>query len=106
MIRQLVTAFLMTAALTAVAAAQDVAPAPSVAQPVRRADLANDCARRDGLSLCVETIRSARHRAKKALEARTAGALTRFTKIAGMFMGRVDAFDVRSLKVRFNLELR
>jgi hypothetical protein len=106
MIRQLAMALLMTTALTVAAAAQEAASAPSSRQPVRRADLSNDCARRDGLSLCVETIRSARRRAKKAIEARTAGSLTRFTRLAGLFMGRVDAFDVRSMKVRFNLELR
>jgi hypothetical protein len=106
MIRHLAAALLMTTLLAAVAAAQDPAPAPSEQRPVRRADLSNDCARRDGLSLCVEKIRGARRRAKETLQARAAGSLTRFTKIAGMFMGRVDAFDWGAMKVRVNLELR
>ena len=100
----------MTATLGAIspAAAQDNpsetsgAPVPAVS---RRADYANACAARDGLSLCVDPVRRIRIKAKQAKK-NDEGALSGFTRLAGMFMGRVDAADLGPFRFRFELELR
>jgi hypothetical protein len=34
------------------------------------------------------------------------GALTRFARLAGMFMGRVDVVQAGSMRMKFKLELR
>lgn len=105
--RHLAIAFMAATllALSIPAAAQDNAAEPSEVPALRRPDLTEACAPREGLSLCLKPVFAARARARRAFRERV-GALTRFTRLAGMFMGRSDAAELGSLKVRFNLELR
>ena len=96
---------LATALLLAGAASAQENEAP--AQPARaeRRDLAQACDAREGLSLCVQT--SAPKRGKAKAESREdTSRFTRLTRLAGMFMGRVDAAEIGNFRFRFQLELR
>lgn len=62
------------------------------------------CAVVDGLALCAPRVGAARAHLRPPKDRQSH--FTRFTRLAGMFMGRVDAADIGPLKVRFNLELR
>jgi hypothetical protein len=105
------TAVLLTAAtmgLTAPASAQDDAKGtPALA---RRSDFTLACAVRDGLSLCVDSRSRAQRRRARILRdsesAEEAGKMGRLTRLAGMFMGRVDAAEVGDFRFRFILDLR
>ena len=89
--------------LTTLARAQETrGAAPVVAE--RRSDLAQACPARDGLSLCVPPA-GPRDKPRASPKTR-ASSLTRFTQLAGAFMGRVDAADIGPLRVRFKLEIR
>lgn len=108
--RQLAALAILAAALSATssAAAQDNAnettgaPVPALS---RQADYANDCSARDGLSLCVRRTKPSRAKAARGKK-EPEGALTGLTRVAGMFMGRVDAADAGAFRFRFQLALR
>jgi hypothetical protein len=53
----------------------------------------------------VDPVRRIRIKAKQAKK-NDEGALSGFTRLAGMFMGRVDAADLGPFRFRFELELR
>lgn len=103
---------LTAAALAAPAAAQDAPKsAPSVKAPrapdaAPRLDLALACETRDGLSLCVKPRAGRKTPPARLSEEDSAGRFRRFTRLAGMFMGRVDAASVGPFRLRLTLDLR
>lgn len=103
MLRSLLLTATMTMLATA-AAAQDARPQAALRNfQNHHARLERPCDNIDGLSICAERagVSAFRRVAKEK-----PGQLTRFTRLAGMFMGRVDAADWGPLRVRFNLQLR
>lgn len=60
------------------------------------------CSDSRGLVVCFDE-RSAP--VKRAAAKASSGPLGKFAKLAGMFMGRVDAADIGNFKFRFKLEL-
>lgn len=59
----------------------------------------------DGKNLVVCVDERARRSRRGVKPGDAAGPIGRFAKLAGMFMGRVDAADVGNFKFRFKLEL-
>lgn len=105
------TAVLLTTAtlgLTAPASAQD--DAKTNAALAKRTDFSLACQVRDGLSLCLDGRSKEQRRKARILResesAEEAGKMGRLTKLAGMFMGRVDAAEVGDFRFRFILDLR
>lgn len=105
--RQLVWAVMAAAVLGASAPAHgqetmDDEQPRAERQAAKRPDLtASACTAREGLSLCVGKIA----RKVKARLPRPRTSFDRLTRVAGMFMGRVDAAEVGSMKFRFRLTL-
>lgn len=92
--------------MTAAASAQDVRVSlePNDVE-AHHARIDRPCAPLEGVALCGQSMGALRAKTR-ITEKQRVGHLTRFTRLAGMFMGRVDAADVGPLKVRFNLQLR
>jgi hypothetical protein len=59
----------------------------------------------DGKNLVVCVDERERPSRRSAKNRDSSGPISKFAKLAGMFMGRVDAADVGSFKFRFRLEL-
>jgi hypothetical protein len=102
--KQLILSVLF-AVMPATVASQDLVVAPRKVPAARRVDLSPDCSPCDGLSLCLPPVRGNGARARKTLKEK-AGALSRLTLLAGLFMGRADAVNLGPLTFRINLELR
>ncbi|MDE2039309.1 MAG: hypothetical protein KGO96_04785 [Elusimicrobia bacterium] len=83
----------------------ETAAGPAAAPRFARADLlaAPICRTRDSLLLCPSP-----QEAPLSLERRpqAAGGLTAFARLAGMFMGRVDALAMGPFRLRLKLEVR
>lgn len=98
----------LLACAAAASAGETAAPLPkSSLRPALSVD--DSCPAIDSLSLCLAPdLEAERLTGRKRGQPRTddAGKLTRFTRLAGMFMGRVDVLDVGGWRFRFNLELR
>ena len=106
------TAVLLAAAtlgMTAPASAQDD-PKDNPTTLAKHLDFAVACEVRDGLSLCVDGRSKEQRRKARVLRdtesAEEAGKMGRLTRLAGMFMGRVDAAEVGDFRFRFILDLR
>lgn len=98
LMRAVLAAALALAALSGTPAAAQEDPAP------RRMTLAQDCAARDGLSLCIKS--GVKERARKVRSA-AAGGFGKFTKLAGKFMGLEDAAALgKSFRFRIDLTLK
>src|SRR5688572_15643777 len=63
------------------------------------------CSDGKGLVLCLEDRSDTARRVKEGRR-QSRSALQKFARLAGMFMGRVDAAQVGNYKLRFTLELR
>jgi hypothetical protein len=64
------------------------------------------CSDGKGLVLCLEDRSSDAARKLKDRRTQSRSALQKFARLAGMFMGRVDAAQVGDFKLRFTLELK
>jgi hypothetical protein len=102
--RHLAMLILAATLLAQPAAAQDNEEPQAPPTSSRRSDLTSDCVPREGLSLCLNPAKAARRVRKTVKE--QAGRIGRFARIAGLFMGRSDAAEIGSLKLRVNLEIR
>jgi len=95
----------MLLGLAAAAGAQETrASAERTTPDMNRPAAGEPCPVVDGLALCAPRVGAARAHLRPPKDRQSH--FTRFTRLAGMFMGRVDAADLGPLKVRFNLELR
>lgn len=97
--------------LAASCAAAQEAPSAPPAAPAERPSLkaADVCAPERSVPLCLEPkLEIARivDKEPRSPSPTAAGRLTRLTRLAGMFMGRVDVVELAGLKVRIDLELR
>lgn len=103
--RHLALALLTVLFLAPAVHAQDnEEPQASPTRSEERVDLSANCSPREGLSLCLNPVRAAR-RVRQAVREQT-GRIGRLARIAGLFMGRSDAAEIGSLKLRVNLEIR
>ncbi len=76
----------------------------SAQEPVKRSAhySAPTCDDGKNLVVCIDRVaREAKRRAKDD----ASGPIGKFAKLAGMFMGRVDAADIGNYKFRFKIEL-
>lgn len=96
--------------VAASAGAQDVSQLIGVsAEPRPSLRVVESCEAEKSVQLCLEPrLEGAQGAVKTPARRRREqdGRLTRFTRLAGMFMGRVDVLDTGSFRFRFNLELR
>ncbi len=104
------TALLALIVVSGPAAAQDAARPAETGSPSRPTlRVAESCALERAVPLCLEPRIEAERIAGRPDGVRKlepVGNLTRFTRLAGMFMGRVDVLDTGNFRFRFNLELR